>query len=437
MGGKITRNSKTCARRTVIVTRTSVAASRRHAQVKAPLDSEWPCTVAADYGGNKPLDEHQYYEFQAIDQPLDDADRRALRIFSARARITRTSLTVHYDWGDFKGNPNKLMRRWFDLHVYVGYGSGRRLMIRVPKRLIDRGRLESVLRGAGIVDIIDSEENLILDVFCEFEPSGYEDWDDGAGWMAALAPLRGELLAGDMRMAYMLWLWGVETGRVPDDEQEPLGGIGPLSGGLEALAEFLEMGADLVAATAEAPANSAAVQPSPEAIRATIMAIPETEKAILLQRLAEGDPHVAAEVQKRVRDAVSAEARPKRRTVAELLARAEEIGKAREAAAAIRREEERLEQKRRDEQLRRALLDYLRRRGSSVWREIEAEIDKRVHTSYDRAARLIFDLRDLAEEDGALADFSNRLNALRARHHRKTAFLRRLAKLDHSDKPDD
>ena len=383
------------------------------------------------------MDEYQYYEFQAIDRPLDEADRKALGKLSTRARITRTSLTVHYDWGDFKGDPNELMRRWFDAHVYVGYGSGRRLMIRIPKRLIGRGRLESVLRGSGIADIIDSEENLILDVFCEIEPTEYEDWDDGAGWMAALAPLRGELLAGDMRMAYMLWLWGVETGRVPDDEQEPLPGIGPLSGGLEALAEFLEMGADLVEAAAATPANSAAGQPSPKAVRATVTAIPETEKALLLQRLAEGDPHVVAEVQKRVRDAVSAKARPERRAVAELLARAEEIGKAREAAEARRREEERLEQKRRDEQLRRALLDYLRRRGPNVWREIEAEIDKRVHTSYDRAARLIFDLRDLAKEDGTLADFSNRVNVLRARHDRKTAFLRRLAQLDDSDEPDD
>lgn len=308
------------------------------------------------------MDEYQYYEFQAIDRPLDEADRKALGKLSTRARITRTSLTVHYDWGDFKGDPNELMRRWFDAHVYVGYGRGRRLMIRIPKRLI---------------------------------------------------------------------------GRVPDDEKEPLGGIGPLSGGLEALAEFLELGADLVEAAAATPANSAAGQPSPKAVRATVTAIPETEKALLLQRLAEGDPHVVAEVQKRVRDAVSAEARPERRAVAELLARAEEIGKAREAAEAKRREEERLEQKRRDEQLRRALLDYLRRRGPSVWREIEAEIDKRVHTSYDRAARLIFDLRDLAEEDGDLVDFSERVNALRARHHSKTAFLRRLAQLDDSDEPDD
>ncbi len=120
--------------------------------------------------------------------------------------------------------------------------------------------------------------------------------------MAALAPLRGELLARNLRIAYMLWLWEVESGRVPDDEQEPLPGIGPLSGGLKTLAEFLEMGA-------EARANSAAGQPSSEAVRATLMAIPETERTMLLQRLAEGDPYVAAEVQKRVRDAVSAQGR--------------------------------------------------------------------------------------------------------------------------------
>ena len=89
---------------------------------KQPRDSEWRCPAASDHGGNKLLDEYQYYEFQAIDRPLDEADRKALGKLSTRARITRTSLTVHYDWGDFKGDPNELMRRWFGLHVYVGYG---------------------------------------------------------------------------------------------------------------------------------------------------------------------------------------------------------------------------------------------------------------------------------------------------------------------------
>lgn len=49
------------------------------------------------------MSEYQYYEFQAIDRSLSQADRRALRAFSTRARITATSFTNFYEWGDIKG----------------------------------------------------------------------------------------------------------------------------------------------------------------------------------------------------------------------------------------------------------------------------------------------------------------------------------------------
>ena len=65
------------------------------------------------------MSEYQYYEFQAIDRPLSDADRRALRGLSTRARITATSFTNEYHWGDLKGSPVRLMERWFDLHLYL------------------------------------------------------------------------------------------------------------------------------------------------------------------------------------------------------------------------------------------------------------------------------------------------------------------------------
>ena len=50
------------------------------------------------------MSEYQYYEFQAVDRPLDKADREALRAYSMRARITATSFTNHYDWGHFIGS---------------------------------------------------------------------------------------------------------------------------------------------------------------------------------------------------------------------------------------------------------------------------------------------------------------------------------------------
>src|SRR5260370_1100171 len=83
------------------------------------------------------MSEYQYYEFQAIDRPLDRAAQEALRSISSRARITATSFTNHYEWGDLKGDPRKLMERWFDLHLYLGNWRTRRLMMRLPKRFLN------------------------------------------------------------------------------------------------------------------------------------------------------------------------------------------------------------------------------------------------------------------------------------------------------------
>src|SRR5690349_16840333 len=102
------------------------------------------------------MSEYQYYEFQAIDRPLDEAAQRVLRQISSRARITAHSLVNTYQWGDFKGDPRRLIEGWFDLFVYWANWGSRTLMLRVPRRFLDPAevepyRLEDVvdLRAAG------------------------------------------------------------------------------------------------------------------------------------------------------------------------------------------------------------------------------------------------------------------------------------------------
>src|ERR1700689_3036034 len=68
-----------------------------------------PCFVLGLVKAAAAMSEYQYYEFQAIDRPLSATDREALRDLSTRARITATSFTNTYDWGDFKGDPAELM----------------------------------------------------------------------------------------------------------------------------------------------------------------------------------------------------------------------------------------------------------------------------------------------------------------------------------------
>jgi hypothetical protein len=375
------------------------------------------------------LSEYQYYEFQAIDRPLGEAERAALRALSTRARITATSFTNSYEWGDFKGDPVKLMERWFDLHLYLANWGTHRLMIRLPKRLIDRRRLDDFLCEVDWAEIKALDDNLILDIMLEdLEPE--DDWDDGSGWLAALAPLRADVLGGDLRLFYLLWLTAVESDALAQDEMEPLPGIGPMTGALEAFAQFFRIDADLVAAAAEHPAGTAAAEPASSASSRRVIAnLSDREKTGLLTRLASGDPHVASEVRALVRDRMALDNTAPavvRRSVGELRARAHALCRTREHAAAVRQAAESKLRAEEAEKTRRARLDAIARRGEGVWGEIETEIERRNASGYDKATDLLLDLKTIAEEGSTTEDFIRRLRTIRSHHARKQRFIERL-----------
>jgi hypothetical protein len=371
------------------------------------------------------MSEYQYYEFQAIDRPLDRAAQDALRAISSRARITATSFTNHYEWGDLKGDPRKFMERWFDLHLYLANWGTRRLMIKVPKRFVNQADIDRFLREIDWVEVWTSGDNLIVDIHRD-EVEAYDDWYDGSGQLAALAPLRTDVLSGDFRLFYLLWLTAVQDEVVPEDELEPLPGIAPLTGALEGFAEFFGIDPDLVEAAAELSADDAAM--SEDAVRKALAVIPERERVDLLLRVVDGDTHVATELRNRVRK--KNPARATHRTASILRMRAKEIAEARERAEADRREVERRRQVAEAEKARRARLKILKQRGaSSVWREIEQEIERRNPTGYDNAISLLSDLQALAVEEGNQDDFDRRLGSIRARHEKKAKFIERLSKL--------
>lgn len=167
------------------------------------------------------MSEYQYYEFQAVDRPLGNADRQVLRSLSSRARITATSFTNSYEWGDFRGDPDELMARWFDLHLYFANWGSRRLMIKLPARLVDRDRIGSFLAATDDVMLEDAGENVIISISRDEEELEYLD-DEDSSWLAALAPLRADLLAGDVRLFYLTWLMAVETDAVESDAPEAM-----------------------------------------------------------------------------------------------------------------------------------------------------------------------------------------------------------------------
>ncbi|GGC03791.1 hypothetical protein GCM10011494_22820 [Novosphingobium endophyticum] len=372
------------------------------------------------------MSEYQYYEFQAVDHPLDETDRQALRAISTRARITATSFTNSYEWGDLKGDPADFMKRWFDLHLYLANWGTRRLMIRLPKKLVDQRFLKPLLLGIDWATLQAAGDTLILDIARD-EVELDEDWDDGSGWLAALAPLRADLLAGDLRLFYLLWLGAIEAEGLGDDEIEPMAGIGPLTGALGAFAEFFDIDPDLVQAAADRPMDMMAM--SPAAAGEVIAAMTDREKTDLLTRLFGGDPNIAVELRALVRKQLGEQhvGLPNgTRTAGELRSRARAIRLARDRAKAEKAAADRRRQLEEAEKARLVRIDALARRGEGAWQEVEAEIERRNAPGYDKAVALLVDLRAIAETQGAVAEFGRRLHGIRERHARKERFIERL-----------
>jgi len=48
------------------------------------------------------MSEYQYYEFLAVDRPLDHRQQAEVRSLSTRASITATSFVNEYHWGNFR-----------------------------------------------------------------------------------------------------------------------------------------------------------------------------------------------------------------------------------------------------------------------------------------------------------------------------------------------
>jgi hypothetical protein len=205
-----------------------------------------------------------------------------------------------------------------------------------------------------------------------------------------------------------------------------------MSASLEAFAEFFDIDSDLVQAAAERSAVAMAGAVSVKAVEGIISAMTDAAKTTMLSRLFDGDPHVAAELRAGVRSrmASTADAPPiVARTVGELLARAAAIGLAREQAAAEKLAAEHKRRVKEAEKARQARLLAIAQRGEGVWREVEAEIERRNSAAYDKAAALLLDLQAVAKERGTIEDFLRRLHTIREKHVRKERFIERLAAL--------
>ena len=377
------------------------------------------------------MSEYQYYDFRAIDRALTKAEMAELRSVSTRAAITSTSFTNHYEWGDLKADPLKLLEKYFDVFLYVANWGTRAFYLRLPQEFVDYKTLRAMLHGEA-ARARKVGNSLIIAFENEFED---DDWDDGTGWMGSLIPLRSDLLRGDLRCLYLGWLLCAQNEEFGEDELEPVVpvGLGELSAPLHSLIEFLGIDENLVevAATVSAPLNAG---PDREELATWIQSLPEKEKNNLLIAAVSGTGERwkngllrRFEQQKALRTLPEPDG-IRRRTAGDLLTLAHARAEERERLLEARRAEEAARRKAEDAPNRARYLDQLEKREEATWNQITAHIQKRQPNEYDKAITLLIDLRDLAVRQGQVTAFQSAVGELRRKHAAKESLLRRLTK---------
>jgi hypothetical protein len=381
------------------------------------------------------LSEYQYYEFLAIDRPLIGKEQDEIRSLSTRARITATSFVNEYHWGDFHGNPNQLMERYFDAHLYLSNWGMRRVMFRLPRTLLDVSTAEEYCVD-GPVDVWGSGGFTVLDFTSEDESGEYDYDDDGQALLSAIVGVRAELIAGDLRPLYLAWLAGCSgydlDGEVFEGDLEPPvpPGLGRLTAAQSALAEFLRVDKDLLSIAAENSPPLDHVGNDPNALAEWVKLLPEAEKNRYLMRIMQGEAaRVGSELQRRYRDvSMPAIPVPIRRTVAAMF---ESTAQLREEVARRRATESAEAEARRvrkQAELQAKRLDALASDGDIAWTRVDTLIAARKPAEYDIATVLLTDLQALAEREGKIERFKTRIFALRYTHARKVSLIERLDK---------
>jgi hypothetical protein len=377
------------------------------------------------------MSEYQRYEFMTSDRALTREQLDAVNTLSSHIEATSTHALVEYNWGDFKHDPIKVLHQFFDGFLYWANWGAPELAFRFPHGILPRDLIESYDLEE-FVAFTQHPDYDILDIhFGELEaPDEWVDYELGS-----LMAIRDELMEGDLRALYIVWLAGqmmIEGYEEDEDEDEdedevedweisvpPVPpGFGTLTAAQQSLAELLQVPQELLTAAAR---HSKAADPSTgEDVAARVKLLPPERQSEYLVRLARNEPGLSRRFLKELRelDQDRSGERPAQGdhvTYATLLAESRAIKGQIERE---RREQERLARLRHLQEIHEHQDDY--------WRQADLAAVRASGASYDEATRIVAELREVAEHYKETRQFQERFRAWVYPHLRRPALVKRL-----------
>jgi hypothetical protein len=367
------------------------------------------------------MSEYQRYEFMTSDGPLTWAQLEAVNALSSHIEASSTHALIEYQWGDFKHDPIEVLSTFFDGFLYWANWGSPWLALRFPHGILP----------AELIDGYDLDEFVtftrhpdydILDIhFGEMEaPDEWIDYELGS-----LISMRDELMDGDLRALYVVWLASQHMMGSDEEEEDNEIKVPPvppafstLTAAQQALAELLQVPSELLAAAGQ---HSKATVPSADDDVVTwVKLLPPDRCSDYLIRLAHHEPGLSRLFVKELRELNPDNARPtvpigERVSYTTLFAESKTIK--------VQMEREEREQQ---QAAHRHHLQDIHDHRDDYWHQVDQEVERGSGPGYDEALRLLIELREAASQFQGNQEFRERFSAWVPSHLRRPAFVKRL-----------
>jgi hypothetical protein len=367
------------------------------------------------------MSEYQRYEFMTSDRPLTRVQLDAVDALSSHIEASSTHALIEYHWGDFKHDPIDVLHKFFDGFLYWANWGAPELAFRFPHGILP----VDLIDGYDLDDFVTFTQYPdydILDIhFGEMEgPDEWIEYDLGS-----LIAIRDELMEGDLRALYIVWLARQRMREGYDEEEDEEisvpavpPALGTLTAAQQALAELLQVPQELLVATARH--SDAAVSSTGDDIAAWVKLLPADRHNDYLVRLARNEPGLSRRLVKELRElgqdkTTATPSAGEHITYAMLLAESKAIKAQLERE---KREQERVARQRHLQDIRDHQDDY--------WHQVDLAVMRNSGAGYDEAVRLLIELREVADQFKETQEFQERFRAWVRPHLRRPALVKRL-----------
>ncbi|MFL5691313.1 MAG: hypothetical protein ACJ795_05855 [Ktedonobacteraceae bacterium] len=367
------------------------------------------------------MSEYQRYEFMTIDRPLTRAQLDAVDALSSHIEASSTHALIEYHWGDFKHDPIKVLHKFFDGFLYWANWGAPELALRFPHGILP----VDLIDGYDLDDFVTFTQHPdydILDIhFGEME--GPDEWIEYE--LGSLIAIRDELMEGDLRALYIVWLAGQSMMGSYDEEEDyeiSVPAVPPafdkLTAAQQALAELLQVPQELLVAAAR-HSNAAMLSTDDDFVAWVELLTPERRSSYLV-RLAHNEPGLSRLLVKELRELSQGKTKVTPST-GEHVTYATLIAESKAIKAQLERE------KREQERLaRQRHLQDIRDHQNEYWHQVDLAVTRGSGTGYDEAVRLLIELREVADQFKEIQEFQARFRAWVRPHLRRPALVKRL-----------